>query len=853
MDPVLDLHPSPLALLDPLGRILEVNQAWRASGKTSLGANFFVNGKSDFLKSLERSGNLDLHHELKAIVKGEKEHFETRHALSIGNENAQFQVQVRKLEEPSSGILFSCTQLPEREKASKIAPLELTDHLPVVALRFSSKRKGPCPVSYASAETQNLLGLAPDQLSSLDMLISMAFSKDRDRLEISLREAEANQTEWSEEFRITTAEGLVRWLKVNARPHPGSGSKTNWNGVLINITELKEVEFSLRNSESMFRSVAEFLSASIIVGKDNRIIYHNQALENLTGYTSKELTSMAQWELVHPDYQETVRNMKPGGDVRDETLRYELRAITKSGDIRWLDVSTRSIVMGGEPAFLVILIDITFRKKAEEAIRRSEVNFRTLAESIPAGILIAQEGKILFVNHELEKLTGYISDELKKKDFWDIVDPEHQNIVKSRGLALQQGENVLSSYEAKLTTKQNDTVWAEIRKEMVEFNGNKALMMVAIDITDRKIVEESLLRSENRYRKLVEHLPMAVLVHHKGKVIFANNEAARLVKVGHAGELMGQNVMDYVHPDYREMALERMKSLRANPSASAPRAEEKFICQDGTEIDVEVMGVPLEFYGRPSIQVIAYDITERKRREEELQQLSKELLHSNAELEKFAYITSHNLRAPVVNLVSLQELYNSDFPGDPDNPRILEKIKKSTRQLDATLNDLVKIVALKKEEDQPKDRIHFSDLAEVVKQSIESQIVEANIVIEENYSAAPSIVYHKRQLESILLNLMTNAIKYKSDKRFPKISISTEAVDDKICLKVEDNGIGIDLQKNGKKIFGLYQRFHHHIEGKGLGLYIVKSQVEALGGKIEVESEPDQGTTFKIYLKNFED
>ncbi len=242
------------------------------------------------------------------------------------------------------------------------------------------------------------------------------------------------------------------------------------------------------------------------------------------------------------------------------------------------------------------------------------------------------------------------------------------------------------------------------------------------------------------------------------------------------------------------------------------------------------------------------DIDSIKRKEFELQELTKELLKKNGELEKFAYITSHNLRAPVVNLKSLTEMNAAnDLPHELEI-EINNKIRQSVKQLDNTLNDLVEIVSSKSGEQVTKESLNLPTELEQAMTSIENQVQLSKAEIDTDFSEVENINFPKRYLTSILLNLLTNAIKYRSSERPLLIRVSTHIERDYTVLTFSDNGIGINMQKFGHKVFGLYQRFHNNIDGKGLGLYIIKSQVEAMDGKIEVESTENKGTTFKIHF-----
>jgi signal transduction histidine kinase len=210
-------------------------------------------------------------------------------------------------------------------------------------------------------------------------------------------------------------------------------------------------------------------------------------------------------------------------------------------------------------------------------------------------------------------------------------------------------------------------------------------------------------------------------------------------------------------------------------------------------------------------------------------------------------LTSHDLRAPVVNINSLLNFYNKENPLDKDNPIIIEKIEDSVLRLQSTLNDLVDIVALKKKEVEIKENVSFSNTTDEVKATIQSLIHRVDPIIEVDFKVK-NIKYPKTHLTSIVQNLMTNAIKYRSPKKRLKIEIKSYNHQEYVCLEISDNGLGINMKKYGDKLFGIYQRFHNVPNSKGLGLYIVKTQVEMMGGYIEVSSKVNHGTTFSIFL-----
>ena len=247
---------------------------------------------------------------------------------------------------------------------------------------------------------------------------------------------------------------------------------------------------------------------------------------------------------------------------------------------------------------------------------------------------------------------------------------------------------------------------------------------------------------------------------------------------------------------------------------------------------------------------IQRDVTEDKEREKEREQLIGELTQNNKDLKQFSYITSHNLRAPLSNLTGLLNLIDDLTIEDPELKEIINGFSKSTYLLNETVNDLVKIVIIKDNPSIQKEKVLIKEIFENVFNQLSFLISLHKPILKIDLEEVMILNINKSYLESIFLNLLTNSIKYRASNRQLRVSISSEVVDGNLILTFKDNGIGIDLVRNKDKIFGLYQRFHNHPDSKGLGLYLVKSQVEAMGGTITIESEVGKGTTFTIIFKN---
>lgn len=229
------------------------------------------------------------------------------------------------------------------------------------------------------------------------------------------------------------------------------------------------------------------------------------------------------------------------------------------------------------------------------------------------------------------------------------------------------------------------------------------------------------------------------------------------------------------------------------------------------------------------------------------EKMTTDLIQRNKDLEQFTYIISHNLRAPVANIIGLSLRLQQSGLAENLRTQIAAGLSTSVTKLDEVIRDLNEILKIRQKVDESKQLINFTQFASDIHLSIEKMIENENAVILWNFTAAEEIVTIKSYLHSIFFNLISNSLKYRQPAVPPLIKISSQKKKGNIVLLFEDNGIGIDLATLGDQVFGLYKRFHpDQAEGKGMGLYMVKTQVESMGGKISISSEVNKGTQFRI-------
>lgn len=233
------------------------------------------------------------------------------------------------------------------------------------------------------------------------------------------------------------------------------------------------------------------------------------------------------------------------------------------------------------------------------------------------------------------------------------------------------------------------------------------------------------------------------------------------------------------------------------------------------------------------------------------QQKLKSLIDATEEQNKklidFTYVISHNIRSHVANILGIIDL--NETGTEEEREMSWNIIKQCALGLGATISNLNEIISIQTHHHLPVKRLYLIPELNRMMASVEMLFDKSNTTINYHFDESVFLDTNPAYLESIMLNLFTNAIKYRSPFRSLQIDLSLVSEDGYQILLFKDNGIGINLEKFGDKVFGMYKTFHGNADAKGMGLYIVKTQIEALGGKIEVESEVDVSTTFKVYFK----
>lgn len=310
-------------------------------------------------------------------------------------------------------------------------------------------------------------------------------------------------------------------------------------------------------------------------------------------------------------------------------------------------------------------------------------------------------------------------------------------------------------------------------------------------------------------------------------------------------ELFNTPINEFVHPEDKELTAKARKELtKKNPLLNF---ENRYVTKSGEIVWLSWTSMFLE--KEELIFAIAKDITYKKKLEKERNLLLSNLTSINKELENLTYRTTHDLRSPVNNFLSIFNLIDLTKIEDEENLELLDLLKSSSENLKKTLDNYIDLLSKRSSSENEIEVIRFDFTLDKIMESIHSLIKSSNTKIEFDFSEAEEITFNKDYLESVFLNLITNSIRYAQPGIPPHIVIKSSKIKNNVQLTVKDNGLGFDMKKVKDKIFGLNQKFHSHEDSKGIGLYLIHNQITKLNGTIDVESEVNVGAKFTINFK----
>ncbi|WP_242919910.1 sensor histidine kinase [Pontibacter liquoris] len=461
--------------------------------------------------------------------------------------------------------------------------------------------------------------------------------------------------------------------------------------------------------------------------------------------------------------------------------------------------------------------------------------------------VIGCDGVYRYVGNSVKAILGFDAEELLGKSAFDYIHPDDIAPAMAAFESVS-GEKPLQIPPFRFRNKAGNWRWLQCSiTYLVDDEDVQGIVSNAKDITEKIEAEFVKEHQQAYYQSLFfEHPDTVFTLQPDGCFQRVNKHISKLT--GYPEEaVIGSSFTRFLLPQDLQGAEEAFtKAL----SGEANNLETRIIDAKGIKKYISVSLMPVYFRGVvEGVQGIAKDITEKKAAAAEQKKLAEELLKQNIDLQQFTYVISHNLRAPVANALGLARLLKKLDKQAPVYDQCLAKVETSIQQLDTVIKDLNQVLSLRDNNCHPsQEDVNLLQVCQEVLYSFESrlQALQAQVTL----AVAPTLALpsSKAYLYSILYNLVSNAIKFRSPDRPLQLILSAEKDSQGYVLTVSDNGLGMEMAAVEDQLFKLYKRFHLHTPGKGIGLFMVKTQAEALGGNVSVESALHVGTTFSVYL-----
>ena len=595
----------------------------------------------------------------------------------------------------------------------------------------------------------------------------------------------------------------------------------------------------IQETESKYRLIADHMSDLIKVMDLNRKVeYASPSITTVLGYEPEDYKV----EYIHPaDFDNCNRIFQ---EVVEKKVTKKTEYRQRHADQRWLDFEAAlSPIINDEgevESVLIVSRDITEQVKARKELMKSEEKFRSVVESATEGIIVTDyQARIVSWNKGARQLFGFTEEEAVGREIDQLV-PEYflnKYIYRVSEYLTKKDEDIFGrpiEVVGLLPNEENDPV--ELSINTWGSGVDKFFSIIIRDISERNRVEEALEKSEDKYRRLIEDLPEAVMIIRHSKIIFVNNKVLHLLQAASKEELISKSITEFIHPDCQYL----LKEIRSKISQTnnVDKLEIKLMTLTYEPIDVEVNVALTSYEGEKAVQLIFRDITELKKSKEFLQNADK--LSVAGEL---AAGIAHEIRNPLTSIKGFIQLaQQSDIKPEKYYPIMLMEIDR----INTIISELLLLSKPNVSDYKSQDiRRTIDDVLNF----FYAQATLHNIEINKEISIIGAVVNcHENQLKQVLINLLKNASEAMPTGGVINVSLTGEK--DTLVLQVIDSGLGIKTEhipKLGQPFFTTKDT------GTGLGLATCLSIIENHKGSMKIDSQEGKGTTVTIRLPKIAD
>ncbi|RDV16556.1 PAS domain S-box protein [Pontibacter diazotrophicus] len=736
-------------------------------------------------------------------------------------------------------------------------------------LAFSIVKGPDHTVELANEELLKTLGRTTDIIGK-PLFGSIPKAKDQGLPELLDRVRKTGKSHNAREFPLTLEIGgkqEVRYYTFVFQPYyeePGGQEAVGVFSVWHDVTDQVLARRKVEESEQQIRSFIESSHhpIGVYIGREMRIQFANQTLKDSLGKGNDIVGKLYRDVLPELENQEVFEQLDEvyttGIPFQAKNHRLEL---VVDGELRehFFDLSLTPLFNAAGEVYGIINTgaDVTELNHARERVAESESRFRTLVQEASVGIIVlaGEQMRVEVLNKAYSRLIGRAEEELLGNPLFSVI-PETEESFRPIIDKVRLTGEPLYLYEQPYFTYANgnkkEGFLNLVYQPYKEPDGTViGVMVLCHDVTEQVLASKKAEQSARDLQNLANAMPQLVWI--------AAPDGTRTYYNNRISEFTGASQLPDGTWHWESMLSEEDEQRTVEAWGKAVRAgtlyeiEHRLRMRDGSnrwhlsralpQRDSE--GKVTGWFGT------ATDVHERKEQQEALEAYNTHLKSINNDLDNFIYTASHDLKAPIFNIEGLLALLSEEHTAvgerSRDTKMILQMMEGSVDRFKKTIESLTDIAKLQQENEQDAVLVNLQEVIEEVAMDLAPMIKRTNATLKVDIENGLYVHFSHKNLRSVVYNLLANAIKYHSPDRAPKVWISCESTSAYKVLTIADNGLGIS-PRHSKEIFTMFKRFHDHVEGTGIGLYMVKKMVENAGGIIKVESKENKGTTFRINL-----
>ncbi len=713
------------------------------------------------------------------------------------------------------------------------AHIDITEHKQAEELFRTLAESSPTGVyiiqggkfQYVNPRLQQLTGYSANELAGDDYL-KFVIPEDRDTVRKNARKMLKGERSSPYEYRYFDKDGQVKWAMERVVSFKYQEKRATL-GYAMDITERKQVEEALKREKEYTQGILNTIQTIVLtLDKEGRILYFNQYMEEISGYTVEEVRGKDWLETFLPARdRKRIRKLFITAASGIKTRGNINTILTKDGQellIEWYDTTLKD-EDGNIIGVLATGQDITERKQAEEL-------FRTLAESAPTGVYIIQDGRFQYFNPRFQELSGYSADELLSNDYLSFVAPEDRDMVKRNAMKMLKGEHS-SPYEYRYISKGGQYKWVMETVVSFQYLGRQATLGYAMDITERKQMEEQLGESEERYRDLADLLPQIVFeTDMQGNFTFANRNALRSFGYSENDLRRGLNLFQMIVPKERTRAKRRVQQVlsgeEVGPSEYTARRK------DGSKFPILVHTSPVVHENQVvGLRGIGVDITKQRRVSDNMQFYITEVAKAQEEERRRIARELHDDTAQALATLSLE--IQGILMGEKQlNDETIQRLEQLRLKTDSILEGVRRFSQQLRPE--VLDQLGLIPALESLTEGLNR---------DGNISARVEVVGSERRLsaesELVLFRIAQEAVR--------NVTRHSEAKQAVVRLKFTARKVKLSIKDNGKGFEVPEVLADFALRGK-LGLVGIAEWARLIGGNLSVKSQPGKGTTLSVEI-----